>query len=89
MNQSQSNQQTQNEFFYLSKSEKKYFLNKFNERCNERNEILYSDFKDIVFNYKRFEGDTTKGSIDKIKRKNSISSSSEAEMLISIIELIN
>jgi hypothetical protein len=85
----QQNQHLQNEFFYLSKAEKKYFVNRFNEHCNERNEILYSDFKDIVFNYRRFEGDTTKHSIDKIKRKNSISSLTEADMLISIKMLIN
>ena len=85
MNQNQQQpQQSQNEFFYLSKSEKKYFQNQFNERCNERNEILYSDFKDIVFNYRRFESETTRVSIDKIKRKNSISSLTEADMLISI-----
>jgi len=77
------------ESFYLSKSEKRYFQILFNERCNERNEILYSEFKEIVYNYKRFEDSTTKGSIDKIKRKNSISSLTEADMLISKLKYNN
>jgi hypothetical protein len=87
-NTQQKQQETQNDFFYLSKSEKKYFTTLFNERCNEKNEILYSDFKEIVYNYRRFEGDTTRQSIDKIKRKNSISTLSEADMQICIIPLI-
>lgn len=74
---------SQYEYFYLTKSEKKYFVSLFNEHCNERNEILYSEFKEIVYGYKRFEEATTRGSLDKIKKKNSILSLNEADMLIS------
>ena len=78
---------SQYDYFYLSKAEKKYFISLFNERCTERNEIMYPDFKDIVYGYKRFEEATTRVSLDKIKKKNSILSLNEADWQISIMLL--
>jgi hypothetical protein len=75
------------DYFYISKEEKKYFTKLFYERSNERNEILYSEFKEIVYSYKKFDENTTKNSIEKIKRKNSISSLTEGDMLISKLNL--
>lgn len=77
------------EYFYITKSEKKHFLSLFYERCNERNEILFSEFKEIVYAYRRFDESTTRGSLEKIKKKNSILSLNEADMFISISNPLN
>lgn len=68
--QSKDQPQTQTEvFYYLSKKERDYFIEQFYEKkSNDRNDIHFNDFRNIVLTYKRFDGEATKLVLDSIKK---------------------